>query len=181
MRRSHFALFDSLRGLAVLCVVGFHVASLTGRLGHGVAGRLAEVLGTESVLVFFGISGFLLYRPFVAARAEGRPPPRTRAFLRRRAFRILPAYWTALTLLAVFPGIVGAFGGEWWRYYGLLQLYWTDSVGRGIPVAWTLCVEAAFYLLLPLWAVGARRLRLGPGWVAPELTVLGVGAGAAVT
>ena len=37
--------------------------------------------------------------------------------------RIVPAYWVALTVLAVFPGIAGVFGGDWWRYYFFLQIY----------------------------------------------------------
>src|SRR3954453_21555260 len=161
--RHPFALFDSLRGLAVLSVIGFHVASLTGRLSEGPFGRVMFVLGGEAVIVFFVISGFLLYRPFVAARAAGRPLPRTGAFLFRRAFRIVPAYWVILTLLAIYPGLHGPFTEDWWRYYFFLQLYSPDTVLAGLPVAWTLCVEVTFYLLLPLWALGVRRLRPAGG------------------
>lgn len=173
----HFALFDSLRGIAVLAVISFHAASLTGKLGFGVAGRGAEVLGGQAVIQFFVISGFLLYRPFVAARAAGRPRPNTRTYLRRRAFRIVPAYWVVLTVLAVFPGVVGAFSGDWWRYYGFLQLYSPETIGRGLPVAWTLGVEVTFYALLPLWALAARRLPPGRGpggWALAELAALAV-------
>jgi peptidoglycan/LPS O-acetylase OafA/YrhL len=70
--------------------------------------------------VFFALSGFLLYRPYLAARLAGRPQPSTRSFLRRRWLRILPAYWVALTVLAIWPGLPGVFTGDWWRYYGLL-------------------------------------------------------------
>lgn len=170
--RPHFALFDALRGLAVVGIVTFHVSSITGNLGEGAAGRLAEVFGAQAVQVFFVISGFLLYRPWVAARAAGTPRPDVRRYARRRAARILPAYWTALTVLAVFPGIVGVFSGSFWRYYGFLQLYSHESFGRGIPVAWTLCVEVTFYLLLPVWAAVAARLP----WVRGELWLLAAGA-----
>jgi peptidoglycan/LPS O-acetylase OafA/YrhL len=175
--RHHFALFDSLRGLAVLSVIGFHVASLTGRLSEGPFGRVMFVLGGEAVIVFFVISGFLLYRPFVAARAAGRPLPRTGAFLLRRAFRIVPAYWVILTVFAIYPAL--HFPDGWWRYYLFLQLYDGDTVLAGLPVAWTLCVEVTYYLLLPLWALGVRRLRPGPGpegWVRPELIALAAAA-----
>ena len=175
--RHHFALFDSLRGLAVLSVIGFHVASLTGRLSEGPVGRVMFVLGGQAVIVFFVISGFLLYRPFVAARAAGRPLPRTGAFLFRRAFRIVPAYWVILTVLALYPAL--NFPHGWWRYYLFLQLYDSNTVLSGLPVAWTLCVEVTFYLLLPVWALGVRRLKpaSGPeGWVRPELLALAVAA-----
>lgn len=158
-----FPLFDSLRGIAVLFIVAFHVAEITGALERGRIGDAITLLGPQSLVLFFVISGFLLYRPFVAARAHGERPPRTARYARRRLFRIVPGYWTALTVLAVFPGIVGVFTDHWWRYYGFLQLYWPDSLGRGIPVAWSLCVEVTFYALLPVWAALARRRRVDPG------------------
>src|SRR4051794_19182180 len=163
-----FPLFDALRAIAVLAVVVFHVAGLTGALAGWPLGSAALVLGACGPLLFFVISGFLLYRPFVAARVRGTPPPRAGRYARRRALRILPAYWLALTVLAVFPGIVGAFTGDWWRYYLFLQLYSDRTLGLGIPVAWTLCVEVAFYAVLPAWALAMRRWRpLGrPGGVA---------------
>jgi peptidoglycan/LPS O-acetylase OafA/YrhL len=166
-----FTLFDSLRAIAVLGVVAFHVFAITGALERPVVGDAAALLGSQGPILFFVISGFLLYRPFVASRATGAPPPSTPRYARRRVLRIVPAYWLALTALAVFPGIVGAFGGEWWRYYLFLQVYWTDSAGRGIPVAWTLCVEVTFYLLLPFWAMALRRVRSRP-WLRVELVAL---------
>jgi peptidoglycan/LPS O-acetylase OafA/YrhL len=161
-----FALFDSLRAIAVLGVITFHVFSLSGAIARPVVGDAAVLLGVEGPLLFFVISGFLLYRPYVAARAEGRPAPSITRYARRRALRILPAYWVALTVLAVFPGVVGVFTSDWWRYYLFAQLYSRDTVGGGIPVAWTLCVEASFYVLLPLWALAVRRLRLELGALA---------------
>ncbi len=127
------------------------------------------------VILFFVISGFLLYRPFVAARADGRLRPGTARYARRRVLRIVPAYWVALTVLAVFPGISGVFSDDWWRYYFFLQLYAEDTFAGGIPVAWTLCVEVTFYMLLPLFALAVRRLRIGSGpraWMRAELVVL---------
>jgi peptidoglycan/LPS O-acetylase OafA/YrhL len=155
-----FALFDALRAIAVLAVVTFHVFALSGAVDRAVVGDVAAMLGSQGPILFFVISGFLLYRPYVAARATAAPAPGLARYARRRVLRIVPAYWLALTLLAIFPGIVGVFSGDWWRYYLFLQLYWQDSLAGGIPVAWTLCVEASFYLLLPFWAMAVRRLRV---------------------
>jgi peptidoglycan/LPS O-acetylase OafA/YrhL len=153
-----FPLFDGLRGIAVLCVLLLHSSELSGRVGLGVGGRLGEAAGGLGVIVFFVISGFLLYRPFAAARAAGGHGPPVRRYARRRALRILPAYWIVLTILAGFPAVAGVFTGHWWRYYGFLQAYFGGSTSSGIPVAWTLCVEVTFYLTLPLWAgVLARK------------------------
>jgi peptidoglycan/LPS O-acetylase OafA/YrhL len=172
-----FPLFDGLRGFAVLGVLAFHSAEYSGRIGFGPLGRLAEVAGGQAVIVFFVISGFLLYRPFAAARAAGDPRRSTGRYARRRALRILPGYWTALTLLAIFPGVVGVFTGDWWRYYGYLQLYSAHARNGGIQVAWTLCVEVTFYIALPLWVIAIRRLpgaRTAAGFLGSELAALAV-------
>lgn len=178
-----FALFDSLRGLAVFSILVFHVFSLTGATTKPIIGDAVTMLGPRAVIWFFVISGFLLYRPYVAARVKGRSFPRTTRYARRRLLRILPAYWVALTALAIFPGIVGVFTGAWWRYYAFLQLYSHDTLAFGIPVAWTLGVEVAFYLALPLWAAAVRRLRIGSGpraWLRGELIPLGLVAAGGV-
>jgi peptidoglycan/LPS O-acetylase OafA/YrhL len=153
-----FPLFDSLRGLAVLAVVVYHVFVFTGGLNRRGTGDIAAVAGAQGPILFFAISGFLLYRPWVAARLEERLAPSTLRYGRRRVLRILPAYWFALIALAVWPGITGVFSDDWWRYVFFLQLYDSATLGLGIPVAWTLCVEVTFYLALPLWALAARRL-----------------------
>jgi peptidoglycan/LPS O-acetylase OafA/YrhL len=151
-----FPLFDSLRGLAVLAVVVWHVFVLTGAQDRRWLGDAVATAGSLGPLLFFVLSGFLLYRPWIASDA----PPRTGRYFRRRALRILPAFWFALTVLAVYPGVTDVFTSHWWRYYLFLQLYDPDTLTLGIPVAWTLCVEVSFYLALPLWALATRRLPL---------------------
>src|SRR4051794_25710035 len=110
------------------------------------------------VTVFFVISGFLLYRPFVAARLDGRAPPRIRDYARRRVLRIFPAYWLALTVLAIWPGLAGVWTGQWWVYYGLIQNYFGPRITGGIGATWSLCVELSFYVALPLLAWAMLRL-----------------------
>ena len=58
------------------------------------------------------ISGFLIYRPYVAAQLAARKPLRARAFFWRRLLRLVPAYWAALT----FFWWLGNFdlGHDWW-------------------------------------------------------------------
>lgn len=157
--RPRFDHVESLRGYAVLAVVVFHVSVLTDHIGRGITGKLSAPLGTLGVSVFFVLSGFLLYRPLIAARRNGLPVRPLGEYFVRRARRILPSYWVALTLLGLYPGIAGVFTGDFWRYYGLLQIYSEQTVGGGLSVAWTLCVEASFYVLLPVWAACAARAR----------------------
>ncbi len=171
-----FPLFESLRAIAALSIVLFHVAAITGALELGYRGDVLAML-SRGVTVFFVISGFLLYRPFVDARAAGAPVPSVRRYFRRRVLRIVPAYWVALTALAIFPGLVGVFTHDWWRYYFFLQPYSSRTFAGGIPVAWSLCVEMSFYLALPLWALAIRRLLAGStkgGWIISELVPIGL-------
>ena len=154
-----FALFDSLRGIAAVAILLFHVCALTAALDRPVIGDAVAVLGPRSLVLFFVISGFLLYRPFVAARALGRPRPSVLRYGRRRVLRIVPAYWVALTVLAIFPGIAGVFTGDWWRYYFFLQLYDTGTLGLGIITT----VFTAFTLtrlMVSYWVRWSRPQRL---------------------
>jgi peptidoglycan/LPS O-acetylase OafA/YrhL len=169
-----FPQFDSLRALGVLGVLLFHVASFTGAFNGHESGNLIAVLGDEAVIVFFATSGFMLYRPFARAHAQDRSRPSTRRYARRRLLRIVPPYWVALTLLAIFPGITGPFSSDWWRYYFFLQAYSSHTISQGIAPAWTLCVELTFYVSLPLWAILVRWLRrtFRAGWVVSELVPL---------
>jgi peptidoglycan/LPS O-acetylase OafA/YrhL len=151
-----FPLVDGLRAVAALSVLITHTAFLSGFNGKGLPGAITARLDV-GVALFFVISGFLLYRPFVAARMTGRPAPHVSRYLRRRALRILPAYWFALTVLAIWPGLVGVHTSDWWVYYGFLQDLRTGWIGGGITAAWSLCVEVQFYLLLPLYALACAR------------------------
>jgi peptidoglycan/LPS O-acetylase OafA/YrhL len=133
------------------------------------------------VAIFFVLSGFLLYRPFVAARLDARDRPRFTRYARRRALRILPAYWTALVLVAVLSPheAVGAFGPHWWVYFGLLQSWSSLDILGGLGVAWSLSVEAAFYVLLPFYVLAMARALRGrsrDSQARLELTFLGVTA-----
>jgi peptidoglycan/LPS O-acetylase OafA/YrhL len=158
-----FPLMDSLRALAALGVLVAHVTIFTGNAQHLSWGIVPGNLDV-GVTVFFVLSGFLLYRPFFNSELGAAPVPRVSEYARRRVLRIVPAYWLALTVLAVYPGIPGVFSSDWWRYYGFLQFYSYHTSIRGLGVAWTLCVEVAFYAVLPFYAAMTRRAtrRLGP-------------------
>jgi len=164
VRRQRFDGVDSLRGLAALSVIAYHV-SFSFRLGSDspwafLSQRLAGP-PIPGVVLFFLISGFVLYRPFVLARLAGRPLPPLLPYAIRRAARILPAYWVALALVTAWLGLheVMSLRGAV-TYFGFLQLYSTNpsTVTGGIGPAWTLCVEVTFYALLPLLALSVRRI-----------------------
>ena len=71
-----FPLFDGLRAIAAGSILVTHVAAITSFNRLNALGAYTARLNM-GVAFFFVISGFLLYRPFLAARFAGRPPPRS--------------------------------------------------------------------------------------------------------
>jgi peptidoglycan/LPS O-acetylase OafA/YrhL len=149
-KRAFFPLFDSLRGIAALSVVFFHLTNYAGK-NHTLRPYLGRL--DVGVTIFFLISGFLLYRPFVAARLGRGKRIATGAYAWRRLLRIVPGYWLALTLSALWLGQSNVFGSDGLLYYGFGQIYNSHTALRGIAQAWSLNVEITFYALLPLWAL----------------------------
>ena len=113
------------------------------------------------VAIFFMLSGFLLYRPFVLAQLRGRAAPSARDFWIRRGARIMPGYWFALVgamVLGVAVFTRPTFG-SYVTAFALLQNYRAYGVlSFGLVVAWTLVIEVAFYATLPAFAAIAARL-----------------------
>lgn len=162
-RQRYFPAVEGMRGVAVLLVLGGHVLLLSHPQG-GDAANFGHWTATCGLLIFFLISGFLLYRPFVAARGTGKTVASiVPNYALRRAVRIVPAYWVALTLLAIWPGLPGVFTNRWWVDYGLLQVYNSGWQTTGLGVAWTLCVEITFYMTLPFVAALLHNRGMGRG------------------
>jgi peptidoglycan/LPS O-acetylase OafA/YrhL len=172
-RAGRFPLFDSLRAIAALAVLGTHAAVYAASPGLMPYAARLEV----GVAIFFVISGFLLYRPFVRARLLAERSPRPLAYAWRRALRIAPNYWVALTVTTIVLGTAGVFT---WHdgplFYGFAQTWREATIGGGLAQAWTLCIEVTFYVFLPLWAWAMRRTP-GSGFdgrMRAELTALAV-------
>lgn len=154
-----FAALEGVRALAALAIVWYHVGELGST--QGTLARVGERL-IVGVPVFFVVSAFVLYRPFVARRVVGLQGPAIGPFFLRRAARIVPLYWATLTLVWVTSPLLSAqtrdqlFAGvPWWRYYLFLQVYDEASSIMALGPAWSLNVEMVFYLALPLWGTAA--------------------------
>ena len=158
--RSHrFFLLDSLRGVAALMVLAVHASWFSG-VFRAQGWSTAYFSRLEAAFaIFFAISGFLLYRPFVRARLLDLPPVSSLAYGWRRFLRIVPAFWVALSVIALWLGSDLWTPGHAVRNFGFIQLYYGGGRGDVIPQAWTLSVEVAFYASLPLWAGLMRRVR----------------------
>jgi peptidoglycan/LPS O-acetylase OafA/YrhL len=155
-----FPLFDSLRGIAVLCVFTTH-ATIAAQANLTDYGRYTMRLEL-ALTIFFIVSGFLLYRPYLSAHINGTRAPKLADYARNRVLRIVPAYWVALTILAIYPGLGGFWTDHSWTYYLFLQEYDYEWSRGGILPTWSLTVEVVFYSMLPLLAwVMTRPLLAG--------------------
>ncbi len=171
VRGDRFDLVDSLRAIAALSIVVYHVAPFATGVGVAVEAAYQFKVG---VTLFFLISGFLLYRPFVLAHTIGDRMPSVRSYAWRRMLRIVPAYWVALTVTAI-ASAPEVFDRPL-LFYGFAQVYDPDAAFQGIPVAWSLCVEVTFYVMLPFFALAVRgaALRLGLSAWRAEAAAVGV-------
>jgi peptidoglycan/LPS O-acetylase OafA/YrhL len=160
-RPPRFPSFDGLRAIAAGTVLGVHVAFVSGLTLRNVAVGIYTSRLEIGVAVFFLISGFLLYRPFVVAHLAGERDPVTRSFWIRRLLRIVPAYWVALFVTTtILHESIGPGGWEGYAtHYLFLQIYFPAQILSGITQAWTLCVEMSFYLMLPIYAAIVGRGR----------------------
>jgi len=156
-----FPCLDGLRALAALAVLGTHLGFQSGA---GLAGPGSAALARldVGVAVFFVLSGFLLHRPRALAHLRGDAPPPLARYVRRRALRVLPAYWVAVVLALLLLGVNAGprdSAVEWVRQLTLTHVYGSGHEVRGLSQTWSLCTEVAFYALLPAW--GGLCARLG--------------------
>ncbi|MGB6180533.1 MAG: acyltransferase [Rhodococcus sp. (in: high G+C Gram-positive bacteria)] len=148
---------EGMRGLAAVGVVFTHVAFQTGTTATPLIGALLGRLDL-TVAVFFALSGFLLWRPHAAAARGLRSRPPMRTYLIHRAARILPAYWVVVAVvLTLLPGASGSLR-VWLANLSLVQVFVPLTLTQGMTQMWSLSVEVAFYLLLPL--IGAAMMSL---------------------
>lgn len=151
---------DGLRVIAALAVLVTHVTALTGFASTGTPASWVASRGDIGVPIFFALSGLLLFRPWASAILSGAPAPKVRAYLLRRALRILPAYWVIVVIAMIFLNQDGhdSSPAAWFQYLGLAQIYdphpwWLGTGATGLAQMWSLAVEVSFYALLPVLAL----------------------------
>ncbi|WP_308212901.1 acyltransferase family protein [Nocardia otitidiscaviarum] len=166
---------EGMRGMAALGVVVTHVAFQTGATSLPMVGRVLERFDM-AVAVFFALSGFLLWRPHAAAARGLGTAPAAGRYLLHRAARILPAYWAVVcAVLILLPTAASTAGFRvWLANLGLVQVFVPLTLTDGLTQMWSLSVEMAFYLLLPLLAVAVAWLRGDRArWRVPVLLAFG--------
>jgi peptidoglycan/LPS O-acetylase OafA/YrhL len=187
---------DAFRGYACLVVVAAHaqlgLAALylgpkaaTDPAGAFPAIGDVMIRFNAVIYIFFALSGYLVAGPWVRAWLRGEGWPRFGKYVSRRLRRIVPAFWVATTLSILIVGAYGASTGQ------LAQLYLFQHINRPVgpperimPQAWTLDIEFAFYLVLPVIAFALIKLRGVPAsprrrrqvlyWSLGLITVIGM-------
>ncbi len=155
------ASLTGIRAVAALLVMLTHAAYTTGNYIHGYVGLMYSRMEI-GVPIFFVLSGFLLFGPWVKALESGGPSPSVRRYAWHRVRRIMPAY--TVTVIAAYLlyhfRTAGPNPGHTWmgflRNLSLTQIY-TDNylfsyLHQGLTQMWSLAVEVAFYVVLPLLA-----------------------------
>jgi peptidoglycan/LPS O-acetylase OafA/YrhL len=146
-----------LRLFAALYVLLLHSGSAV-IIGLGVPGPVYNFLrgGQLGVSFFFVLSGFILTYTYESTRWDRRA---LSSYGWARVARIVPLY--LLSLLIALPFFVKVFSTEWAVASLLFVQSWVPaSMFGGTPwngLAWTLSVEAFFYLSLPAWLLLTRR------------------------
>ncbi len=155
------ASLTGIRAVAALLVVGTHAAYTTGKYTHGYWGLVGSRLEI-GVPIFFVLSGFLLFRPWLKSAATGGPAPSLSRYAWHRVRRIMPAYVITVLFAYVLYHFreAGPNPGHTWlglvRNLTLTQIYCNGYLGKylhqGLTQMWSLAVEVSFYVLLPLLA-----------------------------
>lgn len=175
---------DGVRAIAALSVVFFHSFQLWAprKVILGVDITDQWNYAQTGVHLFFVLSGFLLFLPFARAMLAGRALPSTRRFYARRALRILPTYWVCLIVLVLvqLPKFLSLTGlGNVLAHVFLVHDNFPDFNRAIEGPFWTLALEAQFYLVLPLFALGISKV-VGATRSARRLALAVVGLLAAV-
>lgn len=153
---------DTLRAAAAVYVVAHHVISGSSSTG---AWTMVFRFGQEAVIVFFLLSGFLIF-----ASERNRVLPDLRGYYLRRARRIYPLLLVAFGVSALVALSDRVLAVEFsWRELIFNLLAWQDvsALKPGVVAdpflgnspLWSLSYEVFFYLVFPVVMVAHRVSR----------------------
>src|SRR5262249_14481525 len=166
---AHQGPLDELRAAAAAAVLLTHVGSLTGYSLTGPPVSWVLSRGDVGVPIFFTLSGLLLYRRWAAAALTGGRAGQIAVYLRRRALRILPAYWAVVLIaLPVLNPAPAQHVWSWLQYLLLLQNYdvhpwWARTGATGLARVGGVVVGVAFSPVPPLLAAALPGFVCGGG------------------
>lgn len=156
---------DGLRFFAIMAVVLSHFNTYyndrVGELPEMVRPVINFLFGDSysGVMLFFGISGFILGMPFVKQYAYDGNKIKLKRYFLRRLTRLEPPYIVVLTMLFVLNIFMADKGGfvTLFPHYIASLFYCHNIIYGGFPtlnpVFWSLEVEVQFYILAPIFAL----------------------------
>ena len=178
-RPGEFLAGDGIRGVGMVCIIVAHLSGaalvVDGVYPGGFKAGYGAITGTVlaglqlALPLFFVLSGYLISRPFVRAFLLDRRTPSLVAYTRHRCARILPVFWLLGGLMLVYYGALGSRFTDILALFGLAQIYLpTNGFDNFLGQAWTIDMEVAFYVSVPLgalllraavrrWTAGRRR------------------------
>lgn len=164
-----------LRGIAALWVMLYHswimiIPILGFKKPNEATDKIRDIAhfdvspiftGWGGVEVFFVLTGFLLFLPFVNLQSDVNFYQHCKYYFKRRCLRILPAYYTQMGIIALLV-VCGVYEAVPWTNW-LAHIFmvhnfsarWTGNING---VWWTLPIEFDFYLALPLLFLGIRKI-----------------------
>lgn len=166
---------DTLRGFAALWVFLLHVHGYwldNVRLPWSAEGAMIRFFGFggAGVDLFIVLSGFCLTLPLLRGRDEGLHTVDTARFYRRRAYRLLPAYYAAVALviaLELMPRAVRILDVPrdltWFdlvTHATLTFPLFGETLGSVNGSLWSISLEATLYLAFPLLLAVYARWRM---------------------
>jgi peptidoglycan/LPS O-acetylase OafA/YrhL len=116
-------------------------------------GAFFAEFGESGVILFFVLSGFLLFLPYAKALLLESAWPSARRYYLRRIFRVVPSYYVTLLLILAFfhPEFLNI--NHWHDLWTFLTFTMSLNLSSQVNIPfWTLAIEFQFYLLLPILA-----------------------------
>ncbi len=161
-----FELLDALRGIAAVAVLVFHVFNNSPQvtaLHDSVPAWLLWLPdhGRDGVACFFVISGFVIA---YSTRNVGTRVRDAGRFAVRRQLRLDPPYYVVVLCVLVLGFLQRRVGLEAPTYttgdvgLNLVYLQGVTDTPSVLAVAWTLCLEVQFYLVVMLLMIVSGRL-----------------------
>ncbi len=138
IERDRISQFDGLRALAFTAVF----------LHHGVHAPLLW-MGVDQ---FFVLSGFLITRNLLQLRRDSTVSSSLGAFYYRRVLRIVPAYYVALILIAIFQTLTTSEAPWYFGFASNINDAIHPPAAGALSSMWSIAVEEQFYLVWP-WLV----------------------------
>lgn len=174
-RSSRLPSLTGMRFIAAGMVFFFHVSYeglfASGHVQH-VYSSIVNQAGFSGVSFFFILSGFVLCW-------SARPSDTTRAFWRRRFFKIYPNHVLTFAVAALLFVLLTppAFSSGTALLNVFLLQSWVPRPGVLLSfnnVSWSLCCEVLFYLSFPLLLRYIKKIRPERLWAVTIATVVGI-------